>query len=510
MTVQQLALAVLTLSVAHNVESTPGRPGISPRPNIVFILVDDLGFHDVGYHGSRIRTPHLDQLSADGVRLENYYVQPMCSPTRCQLMSGRYQIHNGIQHGLFGDEQPTGLPLDSPTLADKLRESGYATHQVGKWHLGFYKQEYMPNSRGFDSSFGFLGGHEGHYDHKMTFKHGRKFLDLRDNGQPATGQDGHHSTYMYTHRAVEVIRAHNKSKPLFLYMAYQAPHNPLEVPEVFEKPYQDIHDTDRRKYAGLVSMMDEGVANLTQALRDNGLWDNTLLVFSTDNGGTIYYGGNNYPLRGWKFSLWEGGIRGIGFVSGGKNISMDRGVVHKQLMHVSDWFPTLVGVAGGSLNGTKPLDGVDQWKSISTGVQTPRKWLLHNIDSLYKKKGRKLFPHTFDTRIRAAIRVGNYKLITGDPGNGSWIPPPEMKSALAKVDTEKAKNNLWLFNVVDDPEEKYDLSKNQPEIVRKILDLLAKVNSTAVPAFFPPSDPQSNPELHGGVWGPWEKNVTVD
>ncbi|GFN95654.1 arylsulfatase b-like [Plakobranchus ocellatus] len=476
------------------------------KPNIVFILADDLGFHDVGYHGSRIRTPTLDKLSENGVRLENYYVQPICSPTRSQLMTGRYQIHNGIQHSLFWDDQPTGLPTDSPTLADKLREAGYSTHLVGKWHLGFYKQEYMPNNRGFDTSYGFLGGHESHYNHTRAYKSKGSFLDLRCDGEPVLDQNGRHSTYMYTQRAVDVISAHDKSKPLFLYMAYQAPHNPLEVPEAYEAQYQDIKDKNRRKYAGLVTMLDEGVANLTRALKTMNLWNDTILIFSTDNGGQVRYGGNNYPLRGWKFSLWEGGVRGVGFVTGGDNIRLGRGTVNKQLMHVSDWFPTLVGVAGGSLNGTKPLDGYDQWRTLSVAAPTPRKWLLHNIDPLFKKKGKEKqkYAGIFDTRVRAAIRVGEYKLLTGNPGNGTWIPPPESNTLQTEQKTENSKKNTWLFNIKNDPEERNDLSEKKPEVVKSILRILAKINATAVPPFFPKSDPLANPELHGGIWGPWE------
>ncbi|BFZ20042.1 hypothetical protein BsWGS_23081 [Bradybaena similaris] len=473
----------------------------SGQPNIVFVLADDYGFHDIGYHGSEIQTPTLDALAASGVKLENYYVQPMCSPTRCQLLSGRYQIHTGLQHGVIKEYQPNALPNDSPTLADKLKESGYATHMVGKWHVGFYKQEYLPWNRGFDTYFGYLARNEDYYKHTSAYNN-TPYLDFRDNSGPVRNETGHYSANLFTNKAIDVIKSHNTSKPLFLYLAYQSVHPPLQVPSKYEIKYGNITDTNRRIYAGMVSAMDEGVANLTQALRDKGLWDNTVFIFSTDNGGQVYLGGNNYPLRGWKASLWEGGLHGVGFVAGG---ALKRsGAVSQDLIHVSDWFPTLVRLAGGNLNGTKPLDGVDQWDTISNGAPSKRTVLLHNIDILQAKIGVPLNNHTWDTRVRAAIRVGDYKLITGDPGNGSWVPPPDGHLYFVPEVRESADKNVWLFNITADPNEHNDLSAEKPDVVITLLELLTQFNNTAVPPRYPPADPRCNPALHGGAWGPWE------
>lgn len=477
------------------------------RPHIVLIVADDYGYHDVGYHGSRIRTPNLDRLAGEGVKLENYYVQPICTPTRSQLLSGRYQIHTGLQHSIIHPNQPNGLPLDSPTLADELKEAGYSTHMVGKWHLGFYRPEYLPNNRGFDSFYGYLTGAEDYYTH---YREGG--LDLHHNLQPDFSQKGTYSTQLFTQKAVDIINAHDKSKPLFLYLPYQSVHGPLEVPPRYTAQYHDIKDSYRRKYAGMVTCMDEGVGNVTSALQERGMLNNTVLVFTTDNGGQVHVGGNNWPLRGWKGSLWEGGVRGVGFVH--SPLLLKKGYVNKSLMHVSDWFPTFVKLAGGSRIGAQPLDGFDQWDTISNDTVSARQELLHNIDILYGRQGTPLYPDAFDTRVRAAIRLGDYKLITGDPGEGSWVPPPEAagehrRSAPAwtadKAGLIRRVQNVWLFNITADPEERHDLTTSEPEVVKHLLQRLSHYNSTAVPPRYPEPDPESNPKLHGGVWGPWEK-----
>ncbi|XP_012944881.1 arylsulfatase J [Aplysia californica] len=389
------------------------------RPNIIFVFADDYGFNDIGYHGSQISTPTLDKLASDGVKLENYYVQPLCSPTRSQLMSGRYQIHTGLQHRIFRSEQPNGLPLDSPTMADKMKEAGYATHMVGKWHLGFYKDEYLPWNRGFDSYFG---------------------------------------------------KGTSLENPLFLYLAYQSVHEPLQVPEEYERQYTHIQDSKRRSYA--------------------------------DNGGARRGGANNFPLRGGKSTLWEGGIHGVAFVTGGRVPA--KGTVNRELIHVTDWFPTLVGLAQGSLNGTKPLDGVDQWDTISNGTPSKRTVLLHNIDPMSSNHGVPLYNDTFDTSVRAAIRVGHMKLITGAPGNGSWVPPPGQTQAVPSEPNTSPDKNVWLFNITADPTEHHDLSDQMPGTVRTLLGYLQRFDQTAVPILFPALDKNSNPALHGGVWGPWQ------
>ncbi|XP_063419817.1 arylsulfatase J-like [Mytilus trossulus] len=482
---------VLLLTVLQDV--------VLSKPNIIFILVDDYGFNDIGYHGSEIRTPNLDRLANEGVKLENYYVQPICTPTRSCLLSGRYQIRTGMQHGNIQPSIPTALPTDSLTIADKIQQAGYSTHCIGKWHLGFYKNEFLPTRRGFDTFYGFLVGSKSHYHHRRCDR-GMCGDDFRENErQIRTNRE--YSTTLFSRRAVDIINSHQSSKPLFMYVPYQAPHSPLQAPKRYIHPYKNtIPDIHRRQYAGMVSALDEGVGNITRALKRKGLWENTIFIFSTDNGGQISRGGNNYPLRGNKGGNFEGGIRGVGFVCGGQ--VRNKGTVSRELMHVTDWFPTLVNQAQGNFEGVKPLDGFDVWNAISGREKSPREIILHGIDPLARRFGRPLFNSSFDTTKHAAIRYKDYKLLTGKPGYKHYNPNP--RTGLARTTPkEPRKKNFWLFNIRDDPLETTDLSASRPQIVKEMLDLLAEYDKSSVPVRFPGSDPQANPELRGGFWGPW-------
>ena len=530
-----LYVGVLSMTIGWNTEVC----AIQTPPNVVFILADDFGYRDVGFHGSTvIRTPTLDRLAYNGVRLDNYYVQPICTPTRSQLLSGRYQIHTGLQHSIIWPCQPNSLPKEIPTLANKLHDAGYATHMVGKWHIGYYEEPLIPTRRGFDSFFGYLNGGEDYFSHTLCqdlqnslessmedyskmwklnsynyfassaddkyVKHRYCGLDLRSNETVAVNYTGHYSTHVFTQKAIDVIKSHAErqvAKPFFLYLAYQAVHSPMEVPEIYTKPYASIKDKDRRTYAGMTACMDEGVLNVSIALEKYGLWNNTILIFSTDNGGEVLAGGNNWPLRGWKRSLWEGGMRGVGFVH--SPLIKHRGTVNSGLIHVSDWFPTILALAGGNTTGLN-VDGFDVWKSIVNGEPSPRQEILHNIDPLMPKHGSVLNISKFDNRVRAAIRVGNWKLITGNPLDGSWIAPPEDTGNHSIPDPDPKSKNIWLFDLSKDPNEKTDLFEQRRDIAVPMLNKLAEYQTKAVPARYPPVDPRCNPQLYGGVWGPWQ------
>ncbi|XP_033123969.1 arylsulfatase B-like [Anneissia japonica] len=480
------------------------------QPNVIFILTDDQGYRDVGYHGSLFDTPIIDKLAAEGVKLENYYVQPICSPTRSQLMTGRYQIRYGLQHAVLNPYAPACLPTDEVTLAQKMKEAGYSTHMIGKWHLGFYEEACLPNNRGFDTYLGLLVGGGYHFIHSFpTTQH----YDFHRDFSPAIEYNGTYSTHVFTDEAIDIINNQDEDTPFFMYLSYQAPHSPLEVPERYKDPYRSIfNDEDRLIYAAMVSCLDEGIGNITAALKAKGIYDNTVIIFSSDNGGPEGEGdaGNNWPLRGLKNSMFEGGIRVLGFVHSPLLSDNVKGSVSNELIHVSDWFPTIVeGIAGYNTNGTKPLDGVNQWKSIRGGTCSPRFEILHNIDPLTTVPGGgrdwviEMSP--FDVTINAAIRYRDWKLVTGDDGKTGWYAPPDtgIESIDGPPTTEQV---VWLYNVKKDPTEMNDLSDEHPEVVKFLLTKLQKYYLDSTPVYFPAQQRgQADPCLNGNncIWGPW-------
>lgn len=302
--------------VADGPAEAEDQPSAAPPqpPHIIFILTDDQGYHDVGYHGSDIETPTLDRLAAEGVKLENYYIQPICTPSRSQLLTGRYQIHTGLQHSIIRPRQPNCLPLDQVTLPQKLQEAGYSTHMVGKWHLGFYRKECLPTRRGFDTFLGSLTGNVDYYTYDNCDGPGVCGFDLHEGESVAWGLSGQYSTMLYAQRASHILASHSPQKPLFLYVAFQAVHTPLQSPREYLYRYRTMGNVARRKYAAMVTCMDEAVRNITWALKRYGFYNNSVIIFSSDNGGQTFSGGSNWPLRGRKGTYWEGGVRGLGFV----------------------------------------------------------------------------------------------------------------------------------------------------------------------------------------------------
>uniref|UniRef100_A0A3P8X3L0 Sulfatase N-terminal domain-containing protein n=1 Tax=Cynoglossus semilaevis TaxID=244447 RepID=A0A3P8X3L0_CYNSE len=474
----------------------------------VCVVCSKQGFNDIGYHNPSIKTPTLDKLAAEGVTLENYYVQPICTPSRSQLLTGRYQIHTGLQHSIIRPSQPNCLPPHMDTLPERLRQAGYSTHMVGKWHLGFYRKACLPTRKGFDSFFGSLTGSVDYYS--SCDGPGLCGYDLHHDEGVAWGQEGKYSTLLFTQRARRILEEANVDVLL------QAVHTPLQPPKTYIYPYRDMANVARRKFAAMVSTVDEAVRNVTYALRKYGYYKNSIIIFSTDNGAQPFTGGSNWPLRGRKGTYWEGGVRGVAFVH--SPLLKRRRRISKDLLHITDWFPTLVNLAG-----SQGLDGFDVWPTISEGKESPRQEILHNIDPLHRPPAQTMKwepdrhpppgPESepqpvWDTSIQAAIRVGDWKLLTGDPGHGDWVLPSllgrwwNLERTFSSHSRSKHQN-VWLFNITADPYERQDLAHQRPDVVQQLLARLAYYNQTAVPVYFPPDDPRANPSHHSGAWVPW-------
>ena len=471
------------------------------KPNVLMIVMDDLGWNDTSYKGSDIPTPTIDKFANEGVRLQQYYVQRLCSPTRSAIMTGRYPYHLGLASGVIIAGHPYGMPLNQTTLANELKKGGYATHIVGKWHLGMCKWEYTPTYRGFDSFYGYYNGMQDYFNHNYTVR-GTDYggIDFRNGTKPVTNKRGDYSTNMFTEEIERIINKHDEEKrPFFIYATYQAVHAPLEAPQKYFEKCQSIPYEGRRTFCAMLRAADEGISNITMLLKEKNLLDNTIIIFTTDNGGETGAGSSNWPLRGNKATVLEGGVRGTAFVWGSKLPKLNYD--NMQLIHATDWLPTIVeGIAGLELDKNRwALDGYNMWPTITSNSETPRKEILINLD-----------PPRPGFVGQAAIRVGDWKLITGRP-NCSFAPvhkgsmcPDGWVHLDGSIELPPYTPSLtWLFNLTADPNERNNVADMYPEVVNQLKERIEYYNSTHIAQINVPIDPKSNPDNFDGIWTPW-------
>lgn len=410
--------------------------GAAKRPNIIFILADDLGSYDVSWRGGEIKTPHLDKLARAGAQLEQFYVQPVCTPTRAALMTGRYPMRYGLQVGVIRPNAQYGLPLEERMLPEALREAGYTTAMVGKWHLGSFDKRYWPNARGFDFWYGHLFGALDYFTHVRDGKH-----DWYRNGE--TNHDEGYATHLLAREAVRVIKDQPKASPLFLYVAFNAVHSPHQVPDKYKKPYEHFSEP-RRTYAGMLAAMDEAVGQIVNAVDETGRRKDTLFIFSSDNGGPQpRRARSNGPLRAGKGTLYEGGVRVAAFAAWEGQIRP--GTVVNAPLHMVDWYPTLLQLAGASRKQKLKLDGRDIWPCLTRGKKSPRDEILLNA-----------------TSTEGAIRSGDWKLVLREK-------------------TGSREEQIELFNLEKDLGEETNLAAELPKKVQQLRRRYAEFLSTAVP-----------------------------
>ncbi|GAB5561408.1 MAG: hypothetical protein SynsKO_30550 [Synoicihabitans sp.] len=437
--------------------------GAEERPNIVLILCDDLGYADVGFNGSPdIKTPRLDALASGGVTFKSAYVaHPFCGPSRMSLMTGRYPHAMGTPfnlpnsgHGIEAYNR-LGVPVSEKLISSVLQDAGYYTGAIGKWHMGITRP-YHPNTRGFDDYYGFLGGGHRYFPEQFKpayaaevakgTKHINEYLlPLERNGVAVDETD--YITDALSREAARFVReAHGKEKPFFLYLAYNAPHSPLEAKDEDLALYAHIKDRKRRIFAAMVHAVDRGVGELVDALEETNTLENTLIVFLSDNGGKLELGANNGPLREGKGSAFEGGFRVPMFFHWPKGLP--RGRTFEYPVTSLDFYPTFAALGHASVPPEKQLDG----RNIIPGVVANR-----------------------DTRSGEMIYVLRHRKAYHDVGG--------------RIDDWKVSRvgqSAWrLFNLAEDIGEHVDLSAQHPRRVARMVKQLERWTHTyAEPQWF--------------------------
>jgi len=396
----------------------------SPKPHIVMFVSDDMGWNEVGYHGSKIATPHIDGLAKEGVQLDRFYVHPICSPTRTALMTGRSPARFGIT-GAIGRGV---VPLDEHFMPQTFQKAGYQTFMVGKWHLGERSDDYAPNARGFDHFFGFHGGGINYYT-----TNGSRARGWFRNGQSVAPQG--YSTDLLADEAIKLLKNRNKKKPVFLYLPFNAPHQPAQASERLLEKYRKLGFFGRRVgQAGAIEAMDTAIGRVLATIEAEGISKETLVMFFCDNGsGGGRRGSTALPgqlaLRGGKGSVLEGGIRVPAVLRWPGVIRASTKC--NQLISAQDLFPTFAAAAGIKPANQKPFDGENCWPAI--------------VKNKLIKRPPAIVAGPFGD---FAVLHDQWKLTWGQ-------------------------GQVSLYNVKGDPTESKDVTLNHPETAANLADTLA-------------------------------------
>jgi len=401
----------------------------SKKPNIVHIVADDLGWKDVGFNGcTDIKTPNLDALAVSGAKFSQFYVQPMCTPTRAALMTGRYPFRYGLQTLVIPGPADYGLDTTEWLMPECLKDAGYTTAIIGKWHLGHADTKYWPRQRGFDYQYGAMIGELDYYTHSDA-----GVLDWFRGNQPV--KENGYTTQLLGADTVKYISAQDATKPFYLYLTFNAPHTPYQAPKKYVNRYPNIADPTRRTYAGMITCLDDEIGKVVAALDEKRLRENTLILFHSDNGGTknAMFAGqmadlsktkipcDNGNYRDGKGSLFEGGCRVAAFANWPGHIKPQ---TVDDIIHAVDIYPTFAALAGAATAKCKPLDGVNVWDTIAAGKPSPRTEVIYNVEP-----------------FRGAVREGDWKLI--------W-------RALIPTSVD-------LYNLAEDPYEQHNVAAAHPD-----------------------------------------------
>ena len=510
------AILFVLLSCVSAAKSASSRENVlsAQKPHIVFMMVDDWGWADVGYHldspSKEVVTPNIDSIVKEGLQLDQHYVFNWCSPSRSAFLTGRVPIHvNDIvtPETAYNPKDPVsgfdGIPRNMTGIALKLKEAGYATHMVGKWDAGMATPDHTPQGRGFDTSLSYFNHANDYYTEEAgnCDNHKGKIVDLWDTDKPAyslngTGPDKYEEG-LFKERILKIISDHDKSTPLFLYYAAHIVHKPYQVPDSYLKKFDFIDEQYRQVYLAMVNYLDDVVGEIVQALKDKGLWDNLLFVSSSDNGGPVRkgYGGNNFPLKGGKWTDWQGGVRVNAFATGGYLPEKMKGQKTDGYIHVADWYSTfcaMVGVDPTDERAAKvklpPIDSLNMWPLISGQNSTS--------------------PRTDIPISNTTLISGDYKILTGNMEQAGWTGPvyPNTTKTSGISAVEHCGNTGCLYDIQQDPEEHVNLAAKMPDVLKEMQKKLAMY---AASRFNPdrgnkwPGACDKATKTYNGYWGPF-------
>ncbi len=433
-TIKQIASTLWLVGLALSIHAANTRP-----PNIVLILADDLGYGDIGYNGGEASTPRIDQLASEGVKLQRFYVAPLCSPTRAGLMTGRWPIRYGMAESVITPWRKWGLSTSEQTLAELLATAGYTRRGAfGKWHLGHHKKELLPLNRGFTHFTGCYNGTFDYFTHKRE-----KELDWHKNWE--TSRESGYATDLIGNAAVDFIENCPPDEPFFCYVPFTTPHLPLQAKEEDIDKYAHIANERQRVYLAMVDSLDQVTGQILDAIDEKGVADDTVVLFLSDNGGVSF--ANNGPYRGAKSSTYEGGIR-VPAVIRWPNEIEGGGRAIDELMGYIDIYPTLKAIAGSTELDPNPLDGINLLPVLRGESPAPKRtWYSYIAQGNPSNK----FALTEDP--------WKLVLVNGLPAD-------------ADLDKPNGSPSIELFHLERDPSEKTNLVTKEPE---KAAALLAKL-----------------------------------